>query len=155
MIRAKIEEAIRVALADLGLGEIDFTLEHPENPDHGDYSTNAALVAAKKTKGNPLEIAGTFRVAILARVSLNEIERIEIAGQGFINFFLSKNYLSDNLKTIIADESYGKGGSLEEKKIIIEYTDANPFKELHIGHLMSNTIGEALSRLIGWGGAEV
>src|SRR4030067_522176 len=73
-----------------------------------------------------------------------------------LNSFLSKNFLAEIVgKTILENDKFGANNSLSGKKIIIEYTDPNPFKEFHIGHLMSNTIGEAISRLVGSGGAVV
>ncbi|MBI2054144.1 MAG: arginine--tRNA ligase, partial [Candidatus Staskawiczbacteria bacterium] len=76
-----------------------------------------------------------------------------VAGPGFINFFISDKIFIDNLKNIKKD--YGKGKELLNKKIILDYTDPNPFKEFHIGHLMSNAIGESLSRIFEFQGAKV
>ncbi|MEK7150379.1 MAG: arginine--tRNA ligase, partial [Patescibacteria group bacterium] len=82
--------------------------------------------------------------------------KVEVAGAGFINFFLSKEFFAESTGEVIkAGENLGMNESLKGQKIIIEYTDPNPFKEFHIGHLMSNTIGESISRIIEFHGAEV
>ena len=76
------------------------------------------------------------------------VSKIEIAGQGFLNFFIKDNVFIKNVEDILKEkEKYGSNNSLEGKKIMVEYTDPNPFKEFHIGHLMSNTIGESIARL--------
>ncbi len=83
------------------------------------------------------------------------VEKIEVAGPGFINFYLKPEVFLANVGEIVeAGEKYGRSEMLSGKKAIIEYTDPNPFKEFHIGHLMANTIGESISRLIEWSGAE-
>ena len=86
---------------------------------------------------------------------MKDIEKVEVAGAGFINFFCQKNFLRTAWATIEAGENFGANESLKGQKIMIEYTDPNPFKEFHIGHLMSNAIGESLSKIIEFHGAEV
>lgn len=149
-----LKEALIKALSDLSI-EVDLTiaLEHPADLSHGDYASNVALQAAGKMKANPREIAQKIVDSLSHQEALKElIKKIEIAGPGFINFTLSSNYFSESLSTI--DSEFGKNQKLAGKKAMVEYTDPNPFKVLHIGHLMSNTIGESLSRVIEWSGAE-
>ena len=91
------------------------------------------------------------------------VEKIEVAGlarlparQGFINFWLSEDFLLRELKRVLhLKELYGKSGELKGKKIMVEYTDPNPFKEFHIGHLYTNIVGESLARLFEAQGASV
>ncbi len=84
------------------------------------------------------------------------IDKIEVAGPGFINFYLSEEYLLTELERVIQEgEDYGKGDWGRRKKVFVEYTDPNPFKQFHIGHLMSNTVGESLARLLEAGDWEV
>ena len=110
-----------------------------------------AKTSKKKTKELAENIAEKIR-----ENKPQEIEKIEIAGSGFINFFLSHEFFADSIAEILsAKEKWGSNESLSGKKIMVEYTDPNPFKEFHIGHLMSNAIGESLSRLIEFSGAEV
>ncbi len=83
------------------------------------------------------------------------IEKAVVVGR-FINFFFSPKYFQDVIKEINEDpNSFGKNKILDGQKIIIEFTDPNPFKPFHIGHLMSNSIGEAISRIATWSGADV
>ena len=108
-----------------------------------------ALVLAKKIGKNPREVAEVIKEKI---GNNNLFSKIEIAGPGFINFFIADKFFIDNLKNI--DKNYGKGNELKNKKVIIDYTDPNPFKEFHIGHLMNNAIGESLSRIFEFQGAK-
>lgn len=84
-----------------------------------------------------------------------EIEKVEVAGPGFINFYLSQKFFINSVKQIVEDEEFGKVDVLKGKKVMVEYTDPNPFKPFHIGHLMSNAIGESISRLVEFAGADV
>ena len=153
LMKEKIKNLISEALKKLEIEEVDFSVEHPEDLSNGDYSSNIALVLAKNMKENPREAAEK----IVAQISsIEEIEKIKVAGAGFINFYLGRDFFGHSLKDISEKkESFGKNQSLAGQKTIVEYTDPNPFKELHIGHLMSNTIGEAISRVVEASGAEV
>lgn len=155
MIKEKLQNSIKEALGPLGIKAEDVFFEHPTGFDHGDYSTNIAMILSKELKTKPTEIAEN----ILKEINKNkpeEIEKIEIAGPGFINFYLSKKFFVESLGQILKEEdNYGKNKSLDGEKIIIEYTDMNPFKPMHIGHLMSNSIGESLSRIIEANGVEL
>jgi arginyl-tRNA synthetase len=114
---------------------------------HGDYTSNIAIVT--KQDANQLKQELESRL-------LPEIEQIEVAGPGFLNFFLKPEYLKQNVDEVLEQrEKYGWGEEFRGQKTMVEYTDPNPFKEFHIGHLMSNAIGESISRLIESGGAEV
>jgi arginyl-tRNA synthetase len=92
---------------------------------------------------------------IIDGLSIDGVEKIEVAGPGFINFYVDRTELSAMLKKAQTDEKWGSNDAYAEKRIMIEYTDPNPFKEFHIGHLMSNAIGESVSRLLQHGGADV
>lgn len=157
MIRQKIEKLIREAINNLGIEEVSFVVEHPAEFDKGDYATNIALVLSKKLGKNPKQIAEELSVEIQKFVDTDEdIQKIEVAGPGFINFYLSKEFYKKSISEILdKGNRYGKGERNKGKKVLYEYTDPNPFKVFHIGHLMANTIGEAFSRLAEWNGAEV
>ena len=135
----------------MGIREADipaFTLEHPDEMSHGDLATNVALMLSKPLKKSPGKIAKEI-VEILNKNKISEVEKIETAGPGFINFYLSPKYFAESVGEILnKKEVYGQNDILKGQKTIIEYTDPNPFKEFHIGHLMSNSIGEAVSRII-------
>ncbi|MBI2123639.1 MAG: arginine--tRNA ligase [Candidatus Wildermuthbacteria bacterium] len=121
--------------------------EHPENAEHGDYSTNIALVLAKKLGKNPREVAESIVKATSYKLqATNFVEKVEVAGPGFINFFLSKEYLIKELDEIVKQkEQYGAGS--EKKKIIVEYSSPNIAKPFGIGHLRSTIIGQAIYNL--------
>ncbi|MDQ5950202.1 MAG: arginyl-tRNA synthetase [Patescibacteria group bacterium] len=130
-------------------------LEHPSDMTHGDYSTNIALVLSKSAGVSPREIAENLKQEIEKDLP-KEIERVEVAGAGFLNFFLSKDFLNHSINTILKEgKDFGKGESFQGKKVLVEYTDPNPFKVFHIGHLMQNAIGESLTRLAEFAGADV
>lgn len=149
-----IRTAIEDVLKELGIAEVDFVVEHPKELSHGDYATNVAMVAAKAAGENPRQFAE--QIASNLEGQIEYVDRIEIAGPGFINFFLARDFFAreiDRVNTL--QDNWGRNDSLKGRRIMIEYTDPNPFKVFHIGHLMSNAIGEAVSRIIEVNGAEV
>ncbi len=147
MIQEEIKKIIEKAI---GGQAPQFSVEIPTEATHGDYTTNVALVLAKKTGKNPRDMANEIITKIGKPANF---EKIEVAGPGFINFYLAKDYVIKELKGI--GKNFGKNKNLKNQKVIIEYTDPNPFKEFHIGHLMSNTIGESISRIFEFQGAKV
>ncbi|HET8581570.1 MAG TPA: arginine--tRNA ligase [Candidatus Paceibacterota bacterium] len=145
-----IRQRVLGALGEKGLPADGVTVEFIEGAAHGDITTNAAMVAAKAAGMPPHELA---RVLMSMLMSIEGIERIEAAGPGFINFTLTDAALGDAVAAI--GERYGTSGSQAGTRVMIEYTDPNPFKEFHIGHLMSNAIGESIARLTEAAGASV
>lgn len=143
-MRETLEQAVAKALATLDVGHISFVVERPSDVSHGDYSTNAALVAAKSLKKNPREVAQSL-VAALGNVE--GVERIEAAGAGFINFSLSRRSL---IPAPVSIPQYYAG-----KVVMVEYTSPNLFKPLHIGNLIGNILGESIARLLHHSGAQV
>lgn len=131
-------------------GEVDFLVEASKEKTYGDYSSNVALVLSKKLGKSPNEVAKEIISNIKKHVS---IEKIEVASPGFINFYLSKDFFISQLKGI--NKNFGKTNTLKGKKVIVEFTDPNPFKEFHIGHLMSNAIGESISRILEFQGVKI
>lgn len=153
-IKEKLEDLIRGCVDGLVPPDFMFTVERPADLSHGDFSTNVAMVGAKRIGKNPRELAEEIVARIIAK-SDPDILAVEIAGPGFINFKLTKQYFVRALKeALMAGDEFGKNDSLAGKKVIVEYTDPNPFKEFHIGHLMSNAVGESISRLVEASGAE-
>ena len=154
-MRFYIENMIRRALEDFSLDDEKVFVEHPVDLSHGDYTTNAALLYAGNAGYASRDFAEMLALA-LQKMKGNYIDKIEVAGPGFINFFLSKSFFLESLRIILNKrDSYGKSPLHSGDRVLIEYTDPNPFKEFHIGHLMSNAIGESLSRIIEFSGAEV
>lgn len=153
MLEVKIRSLIDEILLTMGIADVSFVVERPADMEHGDYATNVAMAGAKKVGKNPRALAEEIKAQLVAKNDA-DIQSIEIAGPGFINIHCSKNYFIRELATALTTEKYGNNETLKGKKVIVEYTDPNPFKEFHIGHLMSNTIGESLSRIIEASGAE-
>jgi arginyl-tRNA synthetase len=155
-IKQEIENLIILALKDLEIEASNFVVEHPENFDNGDYSTNVAMFCAKKLSTNPKELAEKIVAKILENKGRHFIENVEVAGAGFINFYLAQEFFIDNIKEILKQkEDFGKNDLLKGKKVMVEYTQPNPFKPFHIGHLMSNAIGESVSRIVEYSGAKI
>ncbi|MDO8473955.1 MAG: arginine--tRNA ligase [bacterium] len=147
MIKEEIKNLVRQACLKLGFPVEEIVLEHPENVEHGDYSTNVALVLAKQLGKKPREVAENIAKTINYKLrTVNSIEKVEVAGPGFINFFLSKEYFFDVLSSILKKKGkYGAGS--EKKKIIVEYSSPNIAKPFGIGHLRSTLIGQAIYNL--------
>lgn len=133
----------------------EIRLDIPEDSKNGNYSSSIALKLSKKLGKSPREIAETLKGEI-EKTKPENVEKIEVAGPGFLNFYISNTYLTSNLASILEKkDSYGYSHTLENKKVMIEFTDPNPLKEFHIGHVYTNTVGESISRLFESQGAEV
>ncbi len=156
MVRASIEQAIQGALKELGADNVSFVVERPSDMSHGDYATNAALVAAKILKVNPRELADRLIYQLNSSELLGptSIQKIEVAGAGFINFHLSNEVLADVVRTAVK-EGWGKNSLYTGKLVLVEYTSPNLFKPLHIGNLIGNIVGESIARLFEASGGEV
>ncbi len=154
-IQSEIKKIIEKALQELDIKVGKIHLEHPVDLSMGDYSTNVAMVWAKKVKQNPKELAEKI-VEKINFVDVRRLQKVEVAGPGFINFYLSSKFFEESISEILkAGDKYGDNENLKGQKVMVEYTDPNPFKELHIGHLVPNAIGESVSRIIEKNGAEV
>jgi len=145
-----LKKKITEALEAVGIVEVEPMIEYPNEFSHGDFATNAAMVAAKQADKNPKTLAEELVHAI---GEIEGVENIEVAAPGFINFTLSREYYSNVLQNI--GINWGKNTALSGKRIIVEYSQPNPFKPFHIGHLMSTTVGESISRLVEFSGANI
>lgn len=155
MMKEKIVHIVNESLKSLGIEAGAFSVEHPEDPKNGDYSVNAAMVFAKELKTSPKELAGKIKSEIEKNLP-KEIESVAVAGPGFINFYLSREFFAGSVKEIMTlGEAWGGNDAEKGRKIMVEYTDPNPFKPFHIGHLMTNAIGEAAARILEHSGANV
>jgi arginyl-tRNA synthetase len=124
-----------------------WVVEVPKRPEHGDYSTNAAMVLARRTSKNPREIAQ----GIVERLeeTHHNLERVEIQPPGFINFFLSRRALVDSLREILGrGEAYGRSRMGAEERVQVEFVSANPTGPLHIGHGRGAAVGDALAGIL-------
>src|SRR3989344_5108875 len=151
-IRQVLKARLMAALTQCGVEASRVVIEHPADITHGDYATGAALQYAKQAGMAPRALSEKI-VAALGEIS--GVSKIDIAGPGFINFHLAPAALAASIEEARKEDMWGANKNLAGKKIMVEYTDPNPFKEFHIGHLMSNAIGESISRLIEFSGAEV
>lgn len=144
-------ETIKQELCNIAGEGVVFSCDQPEDSAHGDYSTNIAFPLAKK-KGVSPKVCAEELIPILLEKLHDTVEKIEVAGVGFINFYLKDDIRTDETEEIA---THGIMRPLLEEKALVEYTDPNCFKVFHIGHLMANAIGESLSRIYEMRGYDV
>ena len=134
--------------------EIDLTFSVPSQSNHGDYATNAAMILSKKLKRNPKEIANE----IIANLDYDKkiIEKIEIAGPGFINFYFTASYNSQIVKDVLREkENFGKSKKYIGKKAMVEFISANPTGPLTVGHGRGAVVGDTVACMLEWTGYSV
>src|SRR3989338_7346076 len=150
-----IHKLLEKATQKAGIENRVVKIEHPEDITHGDFSSNVAMIYAKALGIPPRSLAD--KIAEECRKNKSEnIENITVAGPGFINFKVKDQYFAKEILKISKNpENFGRADTDKGKKIMVEYTDPNPFKVFHIGHLMANAIGESLSRIVEFSGAKV
>ncbi|MCF7843569.1 arginine--tRNA ligase [Candidatus Gracilibacteria bacterium] len=143
-------EIIKSKLEEITGKDVNFSLSQPEDLLHGDYATNAAFIISKIEKTTPLLSAENL-IPKLQESLKDIVEKIEVAGPGFINFFLKDEIIREENKkseTKIMTKYTGKN-------ILVEHSSPNLFKPFHIGHLMNNIVGEFVTRATKEGGANV
>ncbi|MBP6860284.1 MAG: arginine--tRNA ligase [Candidatus Pacebacteria bacterium] len=151
----RIRKAVEEALIEMGVEGTSFAVEWPGDLTHGDYATNAAMAAAKKLGRNPQELAGELATKV-AEILGDLVTKVEAAGPGFVNITLSPASVRAEIEHAAkAGESLGRTKESLGKRVIVEYSCPNPMKEMHVGHLMSTVIGEAVARVIESGSATV
>jgi len=157
LIDEVISDNIKKAFKDLfGLDLSQVGSEHPQNPVWGDYSTNIALVTAKSLGKTPVTVAKAVLQWLRGANLRGYFEDISVAGPGFINFTLSKDYLlSQALLVLKASQSFGASPVGGGKKIALEHSNVNPNKAAHIGHLRNAVIGQFLERVYEFIGYDV
>ena len=152
-IKEILKETIKESLQQLEINtDKEILIEVPKNKEFGDYSSNIALLLSKELKQNPFDIANNIKEHII-----NEnITKVEVVRPGFINFYVNKKYLFDNINKILEEkENYGKSNYGNNKKINLEYVSANPTGTLHIGHGRGAAYGDNLSRILKFIGYDV
>ncbi|MDQ6595213.1 arginine--tRNA ligase [Bacillus salipaludis] len=157
-VQNKIKEEIRAAVLKAGLATEeqipDVILETPKEKAHGDYSTNMAMQLARVAKKAPRMIAEAL-IENLDR-SKASIEKIELAGPGFINFYMNNSYLTNLIPTVLkAGEKYGETTVGNNQKIQVEFVSANPTGDLHLGHARGAAVGDSLSNILAKAGYDV
>lgn len=144
----KLKNELKEIVKGLGVEEeIDVFFEVPKDPSFGDYSVNIAMRLAKVLKRPPLMIAND----IVSKVDLkkNSLSKVEVAGAGFINFFMDQSHLNDVIIQIIKEkEQYGSSNIGNGKSINLEYVSANPTGFLHVGHGRGAAYGDSLARIL-------
>lgn len=145
MFRSHIRDAVAKAAAAAGFEALKFSVGASDNPEHGDYSTNAALILGKAAKKNPVEVAER----IAERLRGATFARVTVAPPGFVNVVVSDTALASGLAAVLEQrERWGAGDSGKGKTAIVEYFQLNIAKRPHIGHLRSAVIGDALKRML-------
>ena len=152
-MKEKIKEILLQSLKDNNIEyEEDIIIENPNNKDNGDYSTNLALRLTKLLHKNPLEIAQS----ITDKINSNLFTKVEIAKPGFINFYMDKKYLLDNINTVLElQENYGRNNIGNHKRYNLEFVSANPTGILHLGNARGGAYGDSLARILRFSGYDV
>ena len=156
-VAALLDEALARVVADISAGRQDAIepvpaqVERTRDPAHGDLASNAALANGKRLGMQPRELAGALCAALPANTA---IERTEIAGPGFINFFLSRDTQGEVLREILRrGASFGHSDEGAGQKVQVEFVSANPTGPLHVGHGRGAAVGDSLARILeatGW-----
>ena len=148
-LKLKIQESLKSEGYILDVNDI--IIEKSKTPEHGDYASNVALKFGGRFKVAPRDLAAK----IAENIDKEVVEKVEIAGPGFVNFFIKKNAMNSVVAKIISDgDKYGHATS-KGKKINVEFVSANPTGDLHLGHARCAAIGDSICRLYEWAGYEV
>ena len=157
-MKDKIQKSLKGILSNLynspeiNINQYEVNIQDNKDKEHGDLASNIALILAKPLKRNPLDIANE----IIQQFNLDEdILKVEVAGPGFINFFLSKNSHGEVLKTIDSEKEHYGRIEPQNKRVLIEYVSSNPTGPLHVGHGRGAVFGSVLSSLLKEAGFEV
>src|SRR3954452_17237438 len=154
-----LRAAVEAAAADLRNGAapatVAPTLERPKRADHGDYSTNAAMLLAPALKAAPRDIADRLGERLGQRLG-DRLERVEVAGLGFLNLFLADAwYAAAAAHVLEAGEDFGAGGAEPAERVLVEFVSANPTGPLYVGHARNAAYGDALARVLAFRGHSV
>ncbi|MCM3705435.1 MULTISPECIES: arginine--tRNA ligase [Cytobacillus] len=157
-VQGKLKQEIKDAVVKAGLAAEeqipDVILEIPKEKSHGDYSTNMAMQLARVAKKAPRMIAEELIASFDS--SKASIEKIEIAGPGFINFYMNNSYLTDLIPAVLeAGDQYGETTVGNNQKIQVEFVSANPTGDLHLGHARGAAVGDSLCNILDKAGYDV
>ncbi len=155
-VQQTIKQAIADAVQKAGLTDeaVNVQLESPRDKTNGDYATNVAMQLTKLAKKPPRAIAEAI-VEQLDTASAN-IEKVEIAGPGFINIVIKKDYLNDVIKMVLDQKTaYGRSNAGAGERIQVEFVSANPTGDLHLGHARGSSVGDSLCNILDLAGYDV
>ena len=151
----ELRAAVEAVTAELGNGAVTPTLERPRKAGFGDYSTNAAMLLAPALKAPPREIAERLGAALQERLG-ERVEKVEVAGPGFLNVFLADAwYVAAAAHVLEAGDDWGGGTAAERERVLIEFVSANPTGPLTAASGRHGAYGDALARLLEFAGHEV
>ena len=153
-VRIQISELVNKAIEDCGFEAVNYQVETPREKANGDFSTNAAMLLTKIAKKAPRMIAED----LVSKMDCKDtyIEKVEIAGPGFINFYLNKNWLYDVIDLVekmgnrYGSIDYGKG-----KKVMVEFISANPTGPMHMGNARGGALGDSMAAVLDFAGYDV
>ena len=153
-VRSQISNLVDKAISDCGFEAVNYQVETPREKANGDFSTNAAMLLTKIAKKAPRMIAEE----LVSKMDCNGtyIEKVEIAGPGFINFYLNKNWLYDVINLVekmgnrYGSIDYGKG-----KKVMVEFISANPTGPMHMGNARGGALGDSMAAVLDFAGFDV
>jgi arginyl-tRNA synthetase len=156
---ADLRAALEDAAAELANGTASKrpspSLERPKKAGFGDYSTNAAMLLAPVLGAPPREVAERLSEGIRGRLG-DRLERVEVAGPGFLNLWLSDAWYRDALAGVLdAGDRFGAGGASDPERIDVEFVSANPTGPVHVGHARNAAYGDALARILSFHGHDV
>lgn len=175
-MKNQLTAQLQKIIQDLGVTDVIPEVKIVDDATHGEYTTNIAMRLSKQLKKAPMDIALQVKGELEKQKNsyehkdvdhnkskvdqmnadkfagnemLQDIDHIEVVAPGFINIYLTEVSLSTHMHGVLKQgESYGTASLVTPQKIVVEFTDPNPFKEFHIGHLYSNSVGESVSRLL-------
>lgn len=153
MMTDRISDALREATAALGAHDARFRLDRPRDTKHGDLATNIAMSLSSRLGRPPREIAQDLKDRL---GGIEGVEKIEIAGPGFLNFFLGVAAVGGSVQRMLAvGESYGRSDDGQGRRVMVEFVSANPTGPLHLGHGRQAALGDAIASLLSWTGWKV
>lgn len=143
-INESIKTTILGYLKDIGISDFEVVFDTPKDKAFGDLTTNIALKVAKQAEKSPLEVAKDISALFGGN---NQIEKVEVAAPGFLNFYLNKSLTKEVVNMIILEPDFGTSKWGSGQTWLIEHTSPNPNKAMHLGHLRNNVTGMAVSNL--------
>jgi arginyl-tRNA synthetase len=149
ILKADLVKAAAKVGVDVSLSDV--TIDHSKDPAHGDFASNLALKFAKKLGKKPLDFANEIKSAFVSEA----VDHVEIAGPGFLNFFMKGEALGSIVATILAEgKAYGQAPK-KQRSVDVEYVSANPTGDLHLGHTRGAALGDAIANLYAKAGYDV